>query len=241
MKRKGIGVMCILAVAGLLMGCSIAPRKPSVKTVEKTAKRYINSGVSMLDNKVERKDSNADTKFTYNLQDDIGIPFHVFVSNRYFAIVEPIRPFHDNYLTYYTDYKGQVIKANREAVDAIIERLDVIDSKINTDTHVASIELTLKENVKLEDIAQAIIDLDELLALDYSGSDDNSFELETNSSWNGYDPFDVLIQIKSDEVDDNGKQKTLLHATFLFSDNNEHKLTYDDVLQQLQSAYKNEP
>lgn len=219
----------IIMLATILTGCSLASYKPSVDKVEQVAQECINPNITSASKRIEKVKSNAGVYYIYPMVDDRGIAFDVKLHDDYVSIVEPIPPFFSNYRVFYNNYPHKIIEFYENDITAMLN-IDSVE-KYNFNS---GVEISFKPGTNYEEIAQIIMDIDSMLAIDYrcGGIAQTRPECDTKTFWDGFSTACIRVIIK-EEIE--GKRKTTLFKVYDFSGQNGTKLTYDEVLEGLNS------
>lgn len=228
MKQKLLfSVLCVMG-AICLAGCSLFPVQPSKSKVEDVAKECINPYVKSAEGIIEKESSGVGTYVWYPMEDNRGISFRVAVDNDYISFVEPIKPFYSSVYTYTTDYKACVLEYYKNDIVEMLENANVKEYKFYNMFN-GGIDLEFQEDTDLSEMADIIIQINDLLSYDYRYNDTLVGEIshETRASWESYCVYDILVKMKGDV---NGKSTNIVYDTFDFSDNYEKELTYEKVL-----------
>lgn len=219
--KKGLVGALFAAMLTTLTGCSLLSYKPSVATVEKVCQECINQSIKSSNKVIKKEKDSAGIGYVYSMVDERGIEFEVKLHNSYVTIVEPIPPFFSGNRTFYNDYATKVIQYYEDDIDDILKRESVEDYNLN-----GGVNVDFKQGTDYEEIARVIMDIDELLAIDYKcgGVTQTKPNSDTKTFWDGFGKANIRVKIKADS----------LFKVFTFSGNNDSLLSYEDVLEELQ-------
>lgn len=214
----------------ILKTCSFIPKKSDAATVEKYAKKYINEQVSLIDSKRDSRKDSYKMRTIYHLKDARSIEFNVSVDDKFISFVEASIPnLYTNKMIFTTDYRSKVMACYTKDIEEIISGLK-LDKDYTMPTNKAHLRVCVSEEESLENIAEAIIKMDDLLDYNYKLPSEVLCErVKRDISWeNGIDGT-IIIEMS------NQAGKRLIHLTFEFSDGNTHILTYENVIRTLKA------
>lgn len=234
MNKKIPQIICcilILCFSATVVGCSLSRYTPSAAKVEEIARIGINPDVKSNGSAKVREESGQGNYVYYPMVDDRGIEFSMVVASEYVSIVEPINGLYSKYHTYKTNYREKVKKYYREDIEKILIDAGAVECDFQDSFH-GEIMVLFKEGTELADIADAIMQINNLLNLRYcyGGSTDGDVGDEYGH-WDDFLSFDILVKIE-DSTKAEGKSHML--GTFIFSDGYDHVLTYEDVMNELE-------
>lgn len=231
MKKFAITISLLLSTL-LFTACSIFPKKIPAAEAELYAKECLNDAVSLASNVVETKKNSIEMRSLYHFKDARDIEFDVMVDNEFAPFVEGyIKNVYSGAVTISSDYKSSIMEYYSEDIDAIVSRLELIeDYKMSLNT--ACLLVYVSGNESLEAIADAIIEIDNLLDYDINlPMDEYSATLVKNIYWdNGLDGS-IIISVSDPEEPEENR----IYQTFDFSNGNDHILTYETVLRTLKA------
>lgn len=223
--QKSVTCTILMILMFTLSGCSLIAYKPSARKAEAVAKECINPNVRLSSKKITKEKSNTCIYYIYDMVDDRGIEFQVKLADDYVSIVEPIPPFLSNYRLYYNDYSEKVIAHYSDEIEAILSRECVKKYRLN-----GYPDIEFYPGTDYEEIADIIMKIDELVALDYKcgGVTQSKPKSDDKVYWNGFMAAYIRVIIKED-----GQSGYTLFKVYDLSGNNGSVLTYDEVLQGL--------
>lgn len=230
LKRIIVFIAILISGVCLLTACSFVPKKSNAKTAEKYAKQYINEQVSLVDKKGDSQNDSYRMRTIYHLKDVRNIDFDVRVDDNFVSFVDAIIPYlYTNKMIFTTDYRTKVMDYYSKDIERIISELKLEKTYTSTPNN-ANLRVSVSEEESLENIAEAIMKIDDLLDYDYKLSSEVTRKMaEKDIVWeNG---MDGTIHIEMSNSDG----KRLLYLTFEFSDGNTHILTYEKVLRTLKA------
>lgn len=223
MRKRTILGICLIIMALSLTGCSLSAYKPSVSKVEAVAQECINRNIKSNSKTIEKGKGATGVYYIYQMVDNRGIEFTVKLYTDYVSIVEPIPPFLSDYRRFYTNYDDKVIEHYEGELQSLLDKECVVKYTAN-----GGIDVFFEPGTAYEEIAQTVMDIDKLLAVDYAcgGTAQTKPASDPKTYWAG--TSSVYIRTKIVE-----ESKTILFKVFLTSGNNGSKLTYEEVLNEL--------
>lgn len=231
MKKQLYVVFLIILASLSLTGCRLTPKKFKASEIEAYAKQYINENVEFVKEiPIEKVNSYAEDHYVYTFRDERGIEFHVNAQTDEFAIVEPIPFLYDERYLITNDYTAKIINCYSKEICDILTSCKAYKPEVYAATSVLWMQF-YEEDTSLEEIAKAVIQIDELLALNYTHNTEE-ITLAENTRWNNC-LNDMLIKVKNKE---SGKSR--VHLPMHFSDRKETFLSYDEVYNSLLEEYK---
>lgn len=166
----------------------------------------------------------------YHLKDARNIEFNVRVDDKFVSFVDASIPnLYTNKMIFTTDYRSKVMNCYIKDIEEIIYGLKLKKDFIRT-TNKAHLRVCVSDEELLENIAEAIMKVDDLLDYNYKLSSEIICErVEKDIIWeNG---MDGTINVEMSSQDG----KRLIYLTFEFSDGNTHILTYEKILRTLKA------
>lgn len=231
--KKIILVIALMFGTCMLTACSFIPKKSNAATAEKYAKKYINEQVGLVDTERDSQKDSYRMRSIYHLKDDRDIEFNVMADDEFVSFVDAWIPnFYTNAIKLSTDYKYKVMDHYSTEIDEILSKLK-LEKDYTITKYGAHLTVYVSKEESLENIAEAIMEIDDILDYNYKLSSEIICERpERKLIWDNVTAGEINIQMYS--PDETNKRK--MYQTFEFSDGNEHMLTYEGVLRTLKAG-----